>query len=151
MLNRNELKQKLINTGYFIDNEYLDMYLDLIYKHEIDPTHYSEKHHVIPVALYKLNNASCSRRKAEKLAKADSDNFEVLLLYKDHCFAHYLLYFCTKNKLKSNMQCVVRRLISMVDTLSSRTTITGELPSEEELLQMQQWRDRIQQDSNSQY
>ena len=35
MLNQNELKQKLINTGYFIDNEYLDKYLDLIYNHEV--------------------------------------------------------------------------------------------------------------------
>ena len=88
MLNKNELKQKLITTGYFVDNEYLDRYLDLIYEHEIDSTRYSEKHHVIPVALYKINNAGCNRRKAEKFANADSDNFEVLLLYKDHCLAH---------------------------------------------------------------
>ena len=103
MLNQNELKQKLINTGYFIDNEYLDKYLDLIYNHEVDSTHYSENHHVIPVALYKLNNDGCSRRKAEKFAKVDLDNFEVLLLYKDHCLAHYLLYFCTNGKLKAKV------------------------------------------------
>ena len=151
MLNKNELKQKLITTGYFVDNEYLDMYLDLIYEHEIDSTRYSEKHHVIPVALYKINNAGCNRRKAEKFANADSDNFEVLLLYKDHCLAHYLLYFCTVGALKNNMQCVVHRLISMINILSSKAVITEKLPSEDELAQMQQWRDSIQQDKDSQY
>ena len=151
MLKQNELKQKLITTGYFVDNEYLNKYLELIYNHEINSTHYCESHHVIPVALYKLNNYGCDRRKAEKLANADLDNFEVLLLYKDHCLAHYLLYFCTKVKLKANMQCVVRRLVSMVDTIASKITITKKLPSEKELVQMQEWRDIIQQDGDSQY
>lgn len=136
MLNKNELKQKLINTNYFVDNEYLDRYLNLLFDPEIDPKRYSEKHHAIPVALYKLNNEGCGRRKAEKLAKADADNFEVLLLYKDHCLAHYLLYFCTSGKLRANMQCVVSRLVSMIDTLSSKASITGKLPSEAELEQM---------------
>lgn len=151
MLKQNELKQKLITTGYFVDNEYLDKYLELIYNHEINPAHYSESHHVVPVALYKLNKEGCNRREAEKLAKADPDNFEVLLLYKDHCRAHYLLYFCTKGKLKANMQCVVRRLVSMVDTIASKITITKKLPSEQELAQMQEWRDLIQQNGDSQY
>jgi hypothetical protein len=151
MLNKNELKQKLVTTSHFVDNEYLDRYLNLVYDHEIDSAHYSENHHVIPVALYKLNNEGCDRRKAEKFAKADPDNFEVLLLYRDHCLAHYLLYFCTTGKLKSNMQCIVRRLIAMVDTLSSRPTIAEKLPSEEELAKMQRWRDCIQQDKDSQY
>lgn len=151
MLKQTELKQKLITTGYFVDNEYLNRYLDLVYNHEINPAHYSENHHVIPVALYKLNKEGCNRREAEKLAKVDPDNFEVLLLYKDHCLAHYLLYFCTIGKLRINLQCVVRRLISMVDTLAAKATIIECLPSEEDLVQMQQWRDRIYQDKDSQY
>lgn len=151
MLKQTELKQKLIATSYFVDNKYLDMYLDLVYNHEVNPAYYSENHHVIPVALYKLNNEGCNRRKAEKLAKADLDNFEVLLLYKDHCLAHYLLYFCTTGKLRANLQWVVWRLISMVDTLASKATIIEGLPSKEDLAQMQQWRDHIQQDKDSQY
>ena len=47
-------KQELLNTDYFIDNEYLDQYLKLT---KINSNaKYLERHHILPKAYYRLKS-----------------------------------------------------------------------------------------------
>ena len=78
-----ELKEKLLATKCFIDNEYLDKYCELI---ELNKDTKKEKyktqiHHIIPKCYYELNNLEIDNSK-ENL---------VNLLYKDHFLSHYYL------------------------------------------------------------
>lgn len=99
-----DLKQQLLSFGFFIDNEALDTYIELMStaknNSKLDLLGYSEWHHVIPVACYKQKYKCKNRQQALSYADKDSTNMKVALLYKDHCRAHYLLYLCTKGHLK---------------------------------------------------
>lgn len=90
-MNKN-IKQDLLKTNLFIDNNYLDLYIDLIFKNEYTPAikFKTQRHHVVPRSFFKLNN----------LTLDDSNENTVNLLYKDHVLAHYYLSLCTKGKLK---------------------------------------------------
>ena len=77
------LKKKLLDTGYFIDNEYLSEYLILVTTKSKEL--YQEKHHILPRQYFKLINKPCDNSEAN-LAK---------LSYAKHCRAHYLLTLCT--------------------------------------------------------
>jgi hypothetical protein len=82
------LKDTLLQTGYFEDNEYLDLYIKLVNdnirtKYEKFKT---QLHHSIPCACYN------SRSDANK----DVHNLQVHLLFKDHVLAHYYLCLCAK-------------------------------------------------------
>lgn len=83
-------KEALLKTGYFIDNEYLDMYIDLIYENK--DTSYirnaTNNHHIIPKSYY---------RRINKPVDNSSENI-VTVLFKDHVLAHYYLYLCTLNE-----------------------------------------------------
>lgn len=83
-----KLKDKLLNTGYFVDNNYLDEYIKLVGGLSI--ASYTERHHILPKAYYKLK-----RLKIDNSA----DNL-VSLSFADHCKAHWLLYYCTKDRLQ---------------------------------------------------
>ena len=77
MLTKQKLKQKLLDTGYFIDNDYLDHYVDLICTEFVNQG-YIEKHHILPRAYFaaeglKLDNSVMNIKK---------------LSYADHCKAH---------------------------------------------------------------
>ncbi len=144
------LKDLLLATGYFLDNEYLDEYVELLKHNHIDGKHYTELHHAIPVAFYKLMATKpLSRAEAKKIAEADPQNFKVNLLYRDHCKAHYLLYFCTVGDLKYNMQTVVKRLVATSKVLKNKTI--KDLPTDYDLQLMQEWMDKIREDQDSQY
>lgn len=82
-MNQQELKQKLLNTTCFIDNEYLDRYckLILINKDRLKDPLTTQSHHIIPSCIFK----------ALGLRVDDSKNNRVNLLYKDHVLAHYYL------------------------------------------------------------
>lgn len=100
-LSLKDFKQYLLaNFDSFIDNEALDTYIEFILSYSLASSDYSEKHHVIPVAYYKNKYECKSRHEALKFANSDVNNFQISLLYKDHCKAHYLLYFCTRGFLK---------------------------------------------------
>lgn len=91
-----ELKLKLLNIGYFINNEYLDKYCELIInnlntKKERPKT---QSHHIIPVSYFKISKLSIDNSKENR----------VNLLYKDHILAHYYLCLCTKGKFKYSME-----------------------------------------------
>lgn len=104
MLTKTEFKQYLLTTFTdFVDNMALDDYIDFLFPHIENTSElsgYSEKHHAIPVACYKNKHGCEDRLNALKYADADKCNFQVSLLYKDHCKAHYLLYFCTTGVIK---------------------------------------------------
>lgn len=94
-----ELKNKFLKTNYFIDNEYLDLYLDLI---NINLNTKKEKyktsrHHIFPIAL-------------SKILKLDIDNSDqnlVNLLHKDHLLSHYYLALCSLDEFKYKMCCAL--------------------------------------------
>ena len=69
-------KQELLNTDYFIDNEYLDQYLKLtkITSNDI----YLEIHHIKPKAYYLL----------KKLKVDNTKNNIIKLSFANHCKAH---------------------------------------------------------------
>lgn len=94
-----KIKKILLKTYLFEDNQYLDKYL-LLVTSSATADNYTEKHHIIPVAVYKIINNYKTRAEAEKIATADKNNILVSLTYRDHCLAHCLLYFCTIGKLK---------------------------------------------------
>ena len=77
MIAKNELKQKLLNTGLFLDNKYLDEYLNLMLKNNTN-VGYVEKHHILQRSYFKKN----------KLPIDNSDSNIANLSYRDHCKAH---------------------------------------------------------------
>lgn len=88
MTNYLYLKLRLKKTNLFEDNEWLDLYCELILnnlntKKEKFKTNV---HHIIPRCYYKHNNLEVDNSK-ENL---------VNLLYKDHILAHYYLCKCAK-------------------------------------------------------
>ena len=95
------LKTYLLSLGCFIDNEYLDEYLSFIEQSSsFSATDCMEKHHLIPRSYY-ISDYSKSVSN-EDISLRDSYNRLVELTYSDHFYAHWLLYNCTTNKLKSS-------------------------------------------------
>ena len=88
------LKEKLLQTGLFENNDYLDKYCDLI-KVNLKKGFIKNKmqrHHIIPKSYYLYINKKID----------NSINNLVNLLYKDHILAHYYLAKCTKIEELSN-------------------------------------------------
>ena len=90
-----KLKIKLLNTGYFKDNEYLDKYCDLIFsnletKYEKGKT---QKHHIIPQCYFKLKNLNID----------NSESNIVHLTFSNHLLAHNFLIYCTIGKMNNKM------------------------------------------------
>ena len=54
-MTKQELKDKLLNTAYFINNKYLDQYIQLVYNYNTDEA-YTEKHHILQRCYYKYSN-----------------------------------------------------------------------------------------------
>ena len=84
------LREKLLKTGLFIENEFLDQYLDLVIDYATVNS-YVEGHHILQRVYYKHN----------KLEVDNSTDNMVYLAYADHCKAHWLLYWCTKSFLRN--------------------------------------------------
>ena len=90
----NNIKEKLLNTNSFIDNEYLDLYINIICNNSTSYKKYkTSKHHIIPVSYYKNNN----------LEVDNSTDNTVILLHKYHILAHYYLTLCTTGNLNKSM------------------------------------------------
>ena len=83
------IKDKLLETGEFEDNSYLNDYCELIEKCrqiEYIPSKMN-RHHIIPRSYYKYNN----------MVVDNSDSNIAVLLFKDHILAHYLLYMSSNS------------------------------------------------------
>lgn len=95
------LKSYLLSLGCFVDNEYLDEYLSFIEQpFSFSSTEYTEKHHVIPRSYY--NSDYSKSASTEDISLNDPNNKLVELTYSDHFYAHWLLFNCTTNRLKSS-------------------------------------------------
>lgn len=91
-----DLKQKLLDTGVINDNEYLDLYINLIYDNKSTKKQKgkTQMHHIIPRYYYNMIG---------KEVDNSSDNL-VNLLYKYHLLAHYYLSLCAKGKFRYAME-----------------------------------------------
>lgn len=87
-----ELKEKLLATEYFINNEYLNKYCELVKQNEFTEKQENKtnNHHILPKSYFKML----------KIPIDNSPKNLVNLLYKDHILAHYYLCLCTKGILK---------------------------------------------------
>lgn len=142
-----DLKQILISYN-FIDNSYLDDYINLILNADLISSGYREYHHLIPVVFYKEKYKLNNRKEARKIANEDTNNILVHLLYKDHCRAHYYLYFCTFGAVKYKNAAA---FIAMIH--ATRHHNGNELPvlSELDYDNLQLCADSIRNDPNSKY
>ena len=83
-------KDYLLSTGYFINNQYFDMYYDLLLSNvstEFVPCE-TNSHHVLPRHYFVDNDLTID----------SSDNNKVNLLYKDHMLAHMYMSACTEGR-----------------------------------------------------
>ena len=103
------MKNLLLKTGYFLDNEWLDKYVELVSKQA--DIGYVEKHHFIPVSIYKYLYKCKTRYEAEKLADKDVNNFLVKLSFIDHCKAHLYLYNCTRDEVKHSNEVAFKTMV----------------------------------------
>ena len=123
MITFNTIKANLLSTKVFINNNYLDKYINLIINQaEVSNFGYSEKHHLIPVSYYRWKYKCKSRYEALKLADQDALNLLVSLPYKDHCLAHCLLYFCTYDRLKQDSAVTVQILMGHFNKIVNSNT-----------------------------
>ena len=102
MPKQQNLKQKLLLTNYFIDNQYLDDYINLVSNKVKKEAFKTQQHHIIPKTYFKHL----------KLAIDNSMDNLVELLYADHVKAHWLLQKCTIGFLKRNNGYAIRFLIN---------------------------------------
>lgn len=138
-MTKQELKIKLLNTSLFIDNNYLQEYLNLVDNY-ITTEDYTEKHHILPRCWYKYN----------KQPVDNSEDNVVNLAYKDHCKAHWLLYFCTKGYLQQANETAVRYISEMYKKLTGIETHKFDfIQADFELLQA--YMNDIIKDKNSRY
>ena len=161
MLAKEKIKQHLLTDFEgFVDNVNLTNYLDFIsncQRQEPSSTVYSEKHHIIPVSCYKLKYACKDRYEALKYANNDPLNLLVALSYKDHCKAHYLLYFCTKDRLQKLMATPLDKLIKVIKPLETgyiRCLRNKQIPltlTDEDFEQLQQYKNQMYNNENSIY
>lgn len=104
------LKDYLLSLGFFIDNNYLDQYVELMDK-PFSNSAYSELHHQVPVYCYKKLFNLKNRYSATKKADSDANNKLVRLSFADHIKAHWLLSKCSC--VKEN-ECTVLYMIGKI-------------------------------------
>jgi hypothetical protein len=90
------LKEKLLKTGVIDDNEYLDLYVELIENNKTTKKqkNKTQRHHIIPRCYYQMMNLDIDN---------SNDNL-VNLLYKDHLLAHYYLSLCSVGRFHYSME-----------------------------------------------
>lgn len=130
-----ELRDRLLATNLFIDNEYFEKYILLIESNRDTKVQRckTQKHHIVPNIAFKLYN----------WPDADAKDNLVVLLYKDHILAHYYLALAAKqNDFKYKMVAAINFILGKasqvkldVETLK---TFTLELDKYQELYEI--WR-----------
>ena len=129
------MKNILLQTNYFIDNEWLKKYIKLTSKDA--KIGYTEKHHIIPVSIYKYQNNCKTRYEAEVIADKDIKNKVVKLSFIDHCKAHLYLYNCTIGEVKHSNEIAFRIMVE--DKVKIKN---ADLTKEEEQLLIS-WKNKI--------
>jgi hypothetical protein len=104
MISVETLYQKLIDSGMFEVNKYLDKYVELMIKNIDQPAEkdLTQKHHILPRHYYQHRNISVDNSK---------ENLINLPIY-DHIRAHYFLYMCVRDQAEkySNLYALRRML-----------------------------------------
>ena len=139
MIIKNVLKQKLLNTGLFLDNEYLDEYINLVLSNNIT-IGYTEKHHILQRNYFK---------KSDLPVDSSPDNL-IILSYCDHCKAHWLLYFCTTDYLKKANEASIRYIVEMYKVLTGKDRNKFEF-NDSDFQLLQSYMTSIINDENSRY
>lgn len=109
-------KYKLLNTGLFEDNQYLNEYINLIVKYKnksIDKELYYEKHHIIPRCIFRYKHI-------------EIDNSEVNLVdlpFSYHILAHIYLYKACKDEIRYKLGTVFTKMIGNKYNLSQEEYI----------------------------
>ena len=79
-------KEYLLSTGYFIDNNYFNLYYNLICNSGVQKEKFkTNMHHILPRHYFKKRNLKLDN---------SQDNI-VTLLFKDHMLAHLYMSGCT--------------------------------------------------------
>lgn len=97
------LKETLLNTGYFLNNEWLDAYCELVKTKGVTKSVSTEKHHILQKAYFKLIMNTNGK---------DAKTNLVHLSFADHVRAHWFLYKCTQKELKLSNEVAVRRMVN---------------------------------------
>ena len=139
MIIKNVLKQKLLNTGLFLDNEYLDEYINLVLSNNIT-IGYTEKHHILQRNYFKKSS----------LPLDNSPDNLITLSYCDHCKAHWLLYFCTTGYLKKANEASIRYIVEMYKVLTGKDRNKFEF-NDYDFQLLQSYMTSIVNDENSRY
>ena len=139
MIIKNVLKQKLLNTGLFLDNEYLDEYINLVLSNNIT-VGYTEKHHILQRNYFKKSG----------LPVDNSPDNLITLSYCDHCKAHWLLYFCTTGYLKKANEASIRYIVEMYKVLTGKDRNKFEF-NDSDFQLLQSYMTSIVNDENSRY
>ena len=139
MIIKNVLKQKLLNTGLFLDNEYLDEYINLVLSNNIT-IGYTEKHHILQRNYFKKSG----------LPVDNSPDNLITLSYCDQCKAHWLLYFCTTGYLKKANEASIRYIVEMYKVLTGKDRNKFEF-NDSDFQLLQSYMTSIVNDENSRY
>lgn len=100
-----QLKAKLLATTYFVANEYLEEYVQLVTTKTTKKSVFrTQSHHILPKTYFKHFNMPIDNSR-DNLAE---------LLFKDHVKAHWLLQKCTTGFLRRNSGYALRYLIKGV-------------------------------------
>lgn len=97
------IKQKLLDTNYFIDNEYLQKYID-IFSIPLNNSDRLEGHHILPKSYFAMTT---------KIVDNSPSNLRTIT-FKNHYLAHYYLTLCTKGLLKEKATLHFNRLNNLV-------------------------------------
>ena len=139
MIIKNVLKQKLLDTGLFLANEYLDEYINLVLSNNIT-VGYTEKHHILQRNYFKKSG----------LPVDNSPDNLITLSYCDHCKAHWLLYFCTTGYLKKANEASIRYIVEMYKVLTGKDRNKFEF-NDSDFQLLQSYMTSIVNDENSRY
>ena len=88
-MQKTQLKEKLLNTGIIIDNEWLDKYVNIIIDKSLEKhiKFHSQAHHIIPKCYFRFANRTVDNSASNK----------VELMFIDHALAHLYLANCTND------------------------------------------------------
>ena len=112
------LKDKLLAHEGFVDNEYLDKYVQLVERNRRTTRRAgnTNSHHIVPRSWYKLHDEDVD----------DTLTNLVILTYRDHTLAHYYLCLCTSEQLQYANELALVLLVSRKKlNLTERLLVQG--------------------------
>jgi len=142
-----ELKSKLLRLNVFIDNNYLNKYIELCLNNinTVKIKFKTERHHIIPKSYYILNNL-----------EIDNSNTNLVnLSIEDHILAHYYLCGCISDRsLYIRLCCAFYLMTSEKYNYISEEDLIKKLPKlltykeafhlrQKEIFQSDSWREKV--------